>query len=119
MGVTAVVEGGLELADRTNPTLATWGGGALVFAGGAGLLIGFLTPVAGAVVAAGSAGFALSAAPSPAASVFDDALATFFVIMMAAAIVLLGPGAFSLDSYLFGRREIIIPHGSSSPKGEQ
>jgi len=27
---------------------------------------------------------------------------------MAAAIALLGPGAFSLDSYLFGRREVVI-----------
>jgi len=27
---------------------------------------------------------------------------------------LLGPGAFSLDFRLFGRREIIIPRGNSS-----
>jgi hypothetical protein len=30
---------------------------------------------------------------------------------MSLALVLLGPGAFSLDARLFGRREIIIPVG--------
>lgn len=32
------------------------------------------------------------------------------VIILAAAIALLGPGAFSLDARLFGRREIVIPN---------
>ena len=35
-------------------------------------------------------------------------------IVCAAAIALLGPGAFSVDSRLFGRREIIIPGTDSS-----
>jgi hypothetical protein len=35
---------------------------------------------------------------------------------MSAALVLLGPGAFSLDARLFGRREIIIPEGGRSPR---
>jgi len=30
-------------------------------------------------------------------------------VILAAAIALLGPGAFSLDARLFGRREIVIP----------
>ncbi|MCI0422957.1 MAG: hypothetical protein L0387_28960 [Acidobacteria bacterium] len=39
----------------------------------------------------------------------DSRLASFFVIIMAAATGFLGPGSFSLDCHLFGRREIIIP----------
>jgi hypothetical protein len=31
------------------------------------------------------------------------------MIIIAVAIALLGPGAFSFDGYLFGRREIVIP----------
>jgi len=35
----------------------------------------------------------------------------FWMIVTAVAIALLGPGAFSLDGRLFGRREIVIrPH---------
>jgi hypothetical protein len=34
--------------------------------------------------------------------------------VMAIAVVCLGAGAFSLDSRLFGRREIIIPARSSN-----
>jgi hypothetical protein len=38
-----------------------------------------------------------------------SALAAFNLAAISAALVLLGPGAFSLDARLFGRREIIIP----------
>jgi hypothetical protein len=40
-----------------------------------------------------------------------SALAAFNLAAISAALVLLGPGAFSLDARLFGRREIIIPEG--------
>jgi len=36
-------------------------------------------------------------------------LAAFTLAAISAALILLGPGAFSLDGRLFGRREIIIP----------
>jgi uncharacterized membrane protein YphA (DoxX/SURF4 family) len=56
------------------------------------LLVGFLTPIAGSLgVAVGLVSFA---AP-------DLCLSA-----IAAAIVLLGPGAYSVDARLFGRREI-------------
>jgi hypothetical protein len=58
-------------------------------------------------------GLAWSRLPPLAAGVFDNRPAALFVAIVGAAIVLLGPGAFSLDSYLFGRREIIIPHDRS------
>jgi uncharacterized membrane protein YphA (DoxX/SURF4 family) len=38
-----------------------------------------------------------------------SALAAFNLAAISAALALLGPGAFSLDARLFGRREIIIP----------
>jgi hypothetical protein len=35
-------------------------------------------------------------------------------VVLAAAVLCLGPGAFSVDARLFGRREVIIPHSSSN-----
>jgi uncharacterized membrane protein YphA (DoxX/SURF4 family) len=73
--------------------------GALAMASGALLLIGLLTPFAAAVVALGAVNFAFSEAKWP-------PVAGAFI---AAAVALLGPGGFSIDARLFGRREIIIP----------
>ena len=39
-----------------------------------------------------------------------DRIAALIVLAIAVALALLGPGAHSMDAYLFGRREIIIPH---------
>ncbi len=54
--------------------------------------------------------------PSPAPSLFVTRPAAILAAAIAIAIVCLGPGAFSLDARLFGRREIIIPKRSSSSK---
>jgi hypothetical protein len=43
------------------------------------------------------------------ANLFDSKLATINVIAIAAAIRLLGLGAFLLVALLFGRREIFVP----------
>ena len=86
--------------------------GLLEVASGLALMIGSLTPVAGSLAVLLSLGGALSWFPAPALDLFATRLTSVFGIVMMAALVCLGPGAFSLDARLFGRREIIIP---SSP----
>jgi uncharacterized membrane protein YphA (DoxX/SURF4 family) len=89
--------------------LATWFVGLAALAAGALLLIGFLTPVAGAVVGLGAIGVGLSLLPPCAPTLFDSRLAIVFAVTVLVGIVVLGPGAFSVDARVFGRREIIIP----------
>ena len=73
------------------------------------LIIGFLTPIAGALVGLAGLGLAFSAVPLPAPNLWSSALAVIFGLAILVAIIGLGPGAFSVDARVFGRREIIIP----------
>ena len=84
-------------------------GGLVGLAAGTALLVGIFTPLAGMVVAVGvlGVGFSILTAPSP--NLLDEKIATVLAAIIAAAIVFLGPGAYSMDARLFGRREIIIP----------
>jgi len=85
----------------------TWGAGLLAMASGACLVAGFLTPAAALAAAVASIGVGLSLLPPP--SEVLGAPASLLVATMAATVVLLGPGAYSIDSRLFGRREVVIP----------
>ena len=73
------------------------------------LLIGLMTPLAGAFAALMGFGLAMAWLPAPTPNAFEVRLTAVLVVSVAAAIALLGPGAFSLDAALFGRREIAIP----------
>jgi hypothetical protein len=70
------------------------------------LLAGFMTPLIAATIAIGGSVLAVSGLlPLPVE-----------VIILAIIIALLGPGAFSLDARMFGRREILFPNTSRSSK---
>jgi len=86
-----------------------WLVGTAVVVTGALLVLGVVTPVSGALAAAAATGLAFSLLPYPARSAFAAGTPALGVALEAAALVLIGPGAFSVDAALFGRREITIP----------
>jgi uncharacterized membrane protein YphA (DoxX/SURF4 family) len=80
------------------------------------LLIGFLTPILSLLAALESLAIVLSWFPFQLLTPFESKLALIPIIVIAAAIALLGPGAFSLDARLFGWKEIVIPPASRPPQ---
>lgn len=73
-----------------------------VFIFSAALLVGFLTPVFSALLATGGILFLLWF-PAQINSVFAA-----YLIILSVLILLLGPGAYSIDARFFGLREIVI-----------
>jgi uncharacterized membrane protein YphA (DoxX/SURF4 family) len=108
IGITVLVQGGLCLA-QPDLTPTAWFSGLLTLAAGFLVSIGFLTPIAVAVTVLYAAGVALALLPSPMPSLFDSNLSLVFGLAMLLSIIGIGPGAFSVDARVFGRREIIIP----------
>jgi uncharacterized membrane protein YphA (DoxX/SURF4 family) len=107
-GVAAMVEGIGSLSSLDERTPIVWIAGLIATASSLSLLLGLLTPAAGALVALTSIAVAAGALRPPLV-VLRDPLSLAFLVIVALAIVLLGPGAYSLDAYFFGRREIVIP----------
>lgn len=76
------------------------------------LVLGMLTPVAGALSAMYQL-MSLANATLLAAPVLAMASAT------AAALVLLGPGAYAVDARLFGRRRLMLPHDRENVRDDK
>jgi uncharacterized membrane protein YphA (DoxX/SURF4 family) len=99
-----------------SPTLPlNWAIGLLEILVGTALLIGFLTPIAGASASVGNLAIGISWFMTSGENAHDKTVAALYLVVISIAITLLGPGAFSLDARLFGRREIIIPEVSRPP----
>lgn len=116
VGICSTVAGLLYLFSTSSPAWFKWSLGAVLMTAGAALVIGILTPLAGLLVSVCFLGIDLSSFPSPFWGLHDTKLVAFGMVIMATSVILLGPGAFSLDGYLFGRREIVIPPSSRDPE---
>lgn len=115
-GVTMLVQGVSFLGTAHNSGPLLWAIGLLASISGIFLLFGYLTPIVcvlAGVVSLGSKFFWFQTS-SPYLS--ETRIATFLVVSIAIALICLGPGLFSIDARLFGRREIIIPAPSQPPK---
>jgi uncharacterized membrane protein YphA (DoxX/SURF4 family) len=116
LGVTLLAQGVAYAMDWHRLGVVTWTIGLFALTSSVAILIGYLTPFTGVLAGMTSVGTGLSW--------FRRQIQTYSIpdwqpprpMVIAAAIVCLGPGAFSLDARLFGRREIVIPNASPSPK---
>jgi uncharacterized membrane protein YphA (DoxX/SURF4 family) len=107
---------GFSVVSASDPAgFATWTIAALAAVVGLALLVGLMTPLAGT---AGAIGYLVAGCSTFLAGGSDGQGLGFTALdlaVMSIALVLLGPGAFSVDARLFGRREIIIPDGRRPP----
>lgn len=88
----------------------------LLILSGAALLLGCLTPLAGFFSAVSFAAMFLGFLPEHLGTGAEGRAIVARIVFTSISIILLGPGGFSLDAYLFGRREIIIPPASRPPE---
>lgn len=82
-------------------------GGIVVLTGGS-ILVGFLTPICCGLAAVGNVIINLGLLPSFQTPTLGSSMVHLNLAIICIALALLGPGAFSLDARLFGRREIVI-----------
>ena len=108
LGVALLIESGYCL-QQANASAAVLGIGLIGVLAGGLLLVGFLTPIAASVVGLGALAIRVSLLPACTPTLFDGKAPTLFAFTILLAVGALGPGAFSVDARLFGRREIIIP----------
>lgn len=94
--VPLVYAGLLTVASSSAARLEVVGAGAAIL-----LLIGLWTPIAGALIAVAELALAVLHPANPWMDVHFAA--------MGAALPMLGPGGYSLDARLFGRKQIQIP----------
>lgn len=81
--------------------------GLLVIAG-LSLIFGFLTPIVSVIVCLTGTWIMVLRVPPSAFLLFDSKMASFEFIVMSAVLVILGPGAISVDARLYGRRQVAI-----------
>jgi uncharacterized membrane protein YphA (DoxX/SURF4 family) len=115
LGSVAVALGVSELSGPIVRTPLVWSVAFTLLIGGVGLIVGFLTPFASALVGLSVLGMALAWLPAPQLASLGVTLTVVMVLATATGVALLGPGAFSIDGQLFGRREIVIPPRQPEP----
>ena len=113
LGVPLLVEAAALLAEWRGTTRPLILIALISVAAGVALQLGYSAGRAAIAGAAAVIAVHFSSLPGERLNLFSSRIACFLAISIAIALVLLGPGAFSIDARRFGRREIVIPSRST------
>jgi uncharacterized membrane protein YphA (DoxX/SURF4 family) len=112
-GALLVIQAAAYLGDKREIGLPILVLVSLISVVGLLLLVGFLTRLVAMVAAVVGISCVFSWQPESSAGPLGIPMTAALAVVIAIAVSCLGPGAFSIDARLFGRREIIIPPTSS------
>lgn len=108
VGIAIIIQGGTYFGQAGGSLIASLIGAAALISG-VSLVLGLFTPFSAVLAGLDLIGEAASAIPAATLNLFSSQPALIFALTLIVAIIGLGPGRFSIDARLFGRREIIIP----------
>jgi uncharacterized membrane protein YphA (DoxX/SURF4 family) len=108
IGMVLAVGGAADLMRRSEPDSAEFLPGVIAIALGVFLIIGLVTPVVSFLATLEAAGMLFAIFPGELPGGLVSKLYCILLAGSSAALVLLGPGAFSVDARWFGWREIIV-----------
>jgi len=108
-GALLTVHGATYVLNNSSQRSAAWVLALVGVASGVLLLIGWLTRLAALVASVACASSVFAWLPAPSSDSFAARLPSILVAVIAAAVICLGPGAFSVDALLYGRHEVVIP----------
>ena len=111
----AAVQGAAYLTFAEEPATGTVVAALLALVSAIAVLVGFVTPLAALTAVICSVFLGTSGFPPAAPAMAVSGITPLFLTADAVSLVMLGPGALSVDARLFGRREVIIP--SDNPRG--
>lgn len=107
VGVTAICQACAFLPAHESGSAWLWCFIGVLSFGGAALILGILTVFAGVAIGIAEISIACSLLPFLRA-VSQSQIPPVFLIVTTLSVILIGPGAFSIDARLFGLREVKI-----------
>jgi uncharacterized membrane protein YphA (DoxX/SURF4 family) len=113
LGVTVAWQASM-FAGMPDVSALPWAIACAAWLSGAFLLAGWLTPASSAVAGASFVIVTVARDPAIASALPLNGIGSGCMIVVALAVSLLGPGAYSIDARWFGRREIVFTGDSSS-----
>lgn len=109
VGVTALSQGCALVPSHESEPSWQWSFPIVMCLGGAALILGALTVFTSLAIALAEIVAACSLLPSLRPALSHAEPMPLLILVMTIAVILIGPGAFSIDARLFGLREVKIP----------